>query len=125
MQHHEKNELQVAEQLYKQILKTEPDHVESIFHLGSLSVQIGNFERASQLLIKTVQIDPSHFKALNNLGIVFQELEESCDKDVSPWLLRLELDKEQMNHVGITMDDLYYQGHHRWEDFQMTYLHLH
>ena len=75
-QHHKKNNLQAAELLYKQILEIEPDHVESIFHLGSLSVQIGNLERASQLLTKTVQIDPSHFKALNNLGIVFQKLEK-------------------------------------------------
>ena len=75
-QHHKKNNLQAAELLYKQILKIEPDHVESIFHLGSLSVQIGNLERASQLLSKTVQIDPSHFRALNNLGIVFQKLEK-------------------------------------------------
>ena len=75
-QHHKKNNLQAAELLYKQILEIEPDHIESIFHLGSLSVQIGNLERASQLLSKTVQIDPSHFKALNNLGIVFQKLEK-------------------------------------------------
>ena len=76
LENHKKNNFKLAENLYKEILKINPDHVESNFHLGSLSVQIGNLERASQLLSKTVQIDPSHFRALNNLGIVFQKLEK-------------------------------------------------
>ena len=43
LQHHQKNNLQAAEQLYKQILEVEPDHVESIFRLGSLLIQTKNF----------------------------------------------------------------------------------
>tara|TARA_B100001123_G_scaffold304626_1_gene340182 strand:- start:514 stop:1860 length:1347 start_codon:yes stop_codon:yes gene_type:complete len=74
LQHHERNELQVAEQLYKQILKTEPDHIESIFRLGSLKIQTGNFEQAQQLLNKVVKIDPNHGKAHNNLGVAFQKM---------------------------------------------------
>ena len=31
VQNHQKNNLQVAENLYKEILKTNPDHFESIF----------------------------------------------------------------------------------------------
>ena len=34
LQHHKKNNLRAAEQLYKQILEIEPDHVKSICHLG-------------------------------------------------------------------------------------------
>ena len=77
LQHHQKNNLQAAEQLYKQILETEPDHIESIFYLGSLSVQTRNFDRALQLLNKTIQIDPNHAKAHNNLGTTFQELKKN------------------------------------------------
>ena len=73
-QHHKKNNLQAAEKLYKQILEIEPDHVESIFHLGSLSVQTKNFDRAKQLLNKTIQINSNHVKAHKNLGITFQKL---------------------------------------------------
>ena len=76
LQHHQKNNLQAAEQLYKQILEIEPDHIESIFYLGSLSVQTRNFDRALQLLNKTIQIDPNHAKAHNNLGTTFQELKK-------------------------------------------------
>ena len=76
LQHHEKRNLQAAEQLYKQILEIEPDHVESIFRLGSLLVQTKNFDRAKILLDKAIQFDPNHIKAHNNLGIVFQQLGE-------------------------------------------------
>ena len=31
LQHHKKNNFKVAENLYKEILKTNPDHFESIF----------------------------------------------------------------------------------------------
>ena len=63
LQHHEKGNLQSAEQLYKQILEMEPGHVESIFRLGSLLIQTTNFDRAKELLNKVVQIDPNHAKA--------------------------------------------------------------
>ena len=76
LQHHQKNNLQAAEQLYKQILEVEPDHVESIFRLGSLLIQTKNFDTAQQLLNKAIQIDPNHAKAHNNLGIAFQKMKK-------------------------------------------------
>ena len=39
VQNHQKNNLQVAENLFKRILDVEPDHVKSIFYLGSLVKQ--------------------------------------------------------------------------------------
>ena len=67
LQHHERNELQVAEQLYKQILKTEPDHIESIFRLGSLKIQTGNFEQAQQLLNKVVKYQDDRRQSLEKI----------------------------------------------------------
>ena len=49
-QHHNKGDFQAAEQLYKKILEIKPDHIESIFYLGSLSIQTRNFDRAKKLL---------------------------------------------------------------------------
>ena len=42
----EKNNLQNAKRIYKEILKTNPNHFQSICFLGTLSIQIKNFERA-------------------------------------------------------------------------------
>jgi len=75
-QHHEKKDYQVAEKLYRKIIETEPNHLESIFRLGSLQIQTGNFDKAQQLLNKAVQIDSNHAKAHNNLGIAFQKMKK-------------------------------------------------
>ena len=77
LQHHQKNNFQAAEQLYKQILEIEPDHIESNFRLGSLLVQTRNFDTAQQLLNKVIQVDPNHAKAHNNLGIAFQKMKKN------------------------------------------------
>ena len=36
VQHHQKNNLQVAEKLYKEILKTNPNHANTCNNLGSV-----------------------------------------------------------------------------------------
>ena len=74
VQNQQKNNLQVAENLYKEVLKTNPNHFESIFFLGTLSLQIKNFNRAIQFLNQAIQIQPNHVDSHNNLGAVFFEL---------------------------------------------------
>jgi len=76
VQNHKKNNFQVAENLYKEILKRNSNHFESIYYLGTLSVQTKNFGRAKQMLQKTIQAQPNNVDAYNNLGVVFKEFEE-------------------------------------------------
>ena len=68
LQNHQKNNLQVAENLYKKILKINSNHFESIFYLGTLLVQTQRFELAIPLLSKATQINPNYAAAHNNLG---------------------------------------------------------
>ena len=75
-QHHQKNNLKEAENLYNKILGIDPNHLESILHLGLLSIQIKNFDRAIQLFNKAIKIHPDHANAYNNLGYIFTELGE-------------------------------------------------
>ena len=58
LQNHKTNNLQVAEKKYRKILKINPNHLNSIFLLGSLYCQIKNFEKAKQLLQQAVKINP-------------------------------------------------------------------
>ena len=76
VQNHQKNNFKVAEDLYKKVLKTNPNDFESIFLLGSLSIQTKNFNKALQLLNKAILIQPNHADAHNNLGNVLKELKE-------------------------------------------------
>ena len=76
VQNHQKNNLQVAEKLYKETLKTNPNHIETIFLLGSLSAQTNNFDKAKKFFKKAIQINPNYANAHYNLGIAFKELGE-------------------------------------------------
>ena len=76
VENHKQNNFKTAENLYKEILKTDPDHFESIFLLGSLSAQTKNFNEAKQLLQKAIQINPNYADAHNNFGNVLIELGE-------------------------------------------------
>ena len=76
LQNHQKNNLQIAENLYKQILKIYPNNAKTNFLLGSLSLQIKNFDEAKPLLEKAIKINPNNSQAQNNLGIVYSEIGE-------------------------------------------------
>ena len=75
-ENHKKNNLKNAENLYKEILKTNPDHFESILHLGTLLGQTKRFDLAKSFLEKAIQINPNYVKTHNNLGMILQELGE-------------------------------------------------
>ena len=51
------NNLEVAENLYKEILKKDPNNFQSNFFLGILSAQTKKFDIAKQLLNKASEID--------------------------------------------------------------------
>ena len=74
LQYHISGDLSKAEQIYKQMLKTNPDHPDSLHLLGVVSHQLGQSERAVDLirnnLISLVrhQVRPriQHFQYLRN-----------------------------------------------------------
>ena len=73
-QNHKKSNFKNAENLYKEVLKTDPNHFEANFLLGTLSMQIKKFDNAKQLLQKAIKIQPNNPDAHYNLGCVFKEL---------------------------------------------------
>ena len=73
-QNHQKNNFKDAENLYREVLKIDPNHFEANFLLGTLSVQIKKFDNAQQLLQKAIKIRPNNVDANYNLGCVFKEL---------------------------------------------------
>ena len=74
VQNHQRNNFKSAENLYKEILKINPNHFESIFYLGTLFVQTQRFGLAKSLLYKATQINPNYAAAHNNLGATLKEL---------------------------------------------------
>ena len=76
LKNHKKNNLQVAEKLYKEILVKEPNHFDALYNLSKLFAQTRRFNLAKPLLYKVIQIKPNYTKAHNNLGIILTKLKE-------------------------------------------------
>ena len=75
-QNYQKKAFKAAEDLYKKILKTNPNHFGSNFYLGTLLAQTQRFKLAKLLLYKATQIKPNYAAAHNNLGAALKELGE-------------------------------------------------
>ena len=95
-QNHQKNNFKVAKNLYKKILKINPNHFESIFYLGVLLLESNNFDRAKQLFQKAIRIQPNYAPAHNNLGMVFGELGE-FEKAISSYQMAIKI---QSNYLA-------------------------
>ncbi|QTA91412.1 tetratricopeptide repeat protein [Desulfonema magnum] len=72
VQFHQAGRLQEAEEIYKKILETDPDHSGSLHFLGVLSHQTGQNDRAAELIRRAVRIYPDEPYYHFNLGCVFQ-----------------------------------------------------
>ena len=95
VENQKKNNFQIAENLYKEILKTNPNHFKSIFYLGTLLAQTKKFNLAKLLLHKAIQIQPNYAIAYNNLGNVLKELGEH-QKAISSYEKAIQI---QPNHA--------------------------
>ena len=73
-ENHKKNNLKIAENLYKEIIKIKPDHIDSIFYLGGLLTQKREFLEAKELFEKVVEINPKYPNINNNLCAVYKML---------------------------------------------------
>jgi len=73
-ENHKKNNLQDAENLYKDAIKQKPDHINSIFYLAGLLSQKKNFNDAKKLFEKVVELNPKYPSAKDNLCAIYKML---------------------------------------------------
>jgi len=76
VQNQQKNNLLVAENLYKEILKTNPNHASSHNNLGLIFHAYKDLQQARDCYEKAIAIEPNYVNAYNNLGLVLKELGE-------------------------------------------------
>ena len=75
-ENHKKNNLKLAEQYYKKILKIDFNHIDAIYLLGTIYLQKRNFNKAIELFNKALKINPNHVSTIHNLGSTFIEMGE-------------------------------------------------
>jgi predicted TPR repeat methyltransferase len=73
MRAHQADELDTAEQLYREILKRQSAQPDALHYLGVLCHQRGRSNEAVELIRKALGITPRHPDAHNNLGNVHKE----------------------------------------------------
>ena len=76
VQNHQKNNLEVAENLYKEVLNANPNHEASHYNLGNVLKELGEYQKAISCYEKAIQINPLHSGVYINLGTVFKQLGE-------------------------------------------------
>ena len=74
VQNHQKNNLKVAENLYKKVLKINSNHASAHNNLGSVLQVFGEYQKARSCYEKAIQIQPNYANAYNNLGLILKEL---------------------------------------------------
>ncbi|MGD0542710.1 MAG: tetratricopeptide repeat-containing glycosyltransferase family protein [Tepidisphaeraceae bacterium] len=71
MAHHRAGRLREAETAYRQVLAEQPDQVDALQLLGSLSADLGRLDVAMELLRKAIQINPNVAQYHANLGAIY------------------------------------------------------
>jgi len=68
LRHHQAGRLHQAEQLYRQVLARQPDHIIATHNLGVIAHQTGRFDIAVGLFRRAIALNPNDAEAHNNLG---------------------------------------------------------
>ena len=71
-----KNDLKSAVNYYKEVLKINPDHLDSCLNLSVIALRTKEYETAKSLLTKVIKIDPKNVIAHNNLGVFFMNTKD-------------------------------------------------
>ena len=71
---HKLKNFKIAEELYNKILIKKPNHIQTIFSLGTLFVETNNLQSAIKLFQKVIRLQPKYALAYSNLGMIYIEL---------------------------------------------------
>ena len=77
LQNHQKNNLQVAEKLYKEILYRNPAYVDVQNNLGLVFKQLGKHYEALDCYKNAILLNPNYKLAVNNLSMLLKEIQLS------------------------------------------------
>ena len=69
VQHHQAGALQQAEQLYRQILQVDPQHVDALHLLGLLAKQAGRHDLACEYIRQALRLQPDFAERTTTWGL--------------------------------------------------------
>ena len=69
---HQNRQYEEAKLTYSEILQTEPNHFDAVQLLGTIAVQVGDYKKAVDLLLRAIGINAKYAPCHNNLGLALQ-----------------------------------------------------
>ena len=77
LQNQQKNNFQIAEKFYAEVLDIDPNHIDTLNNLGLLFIKLKHYQKAISCYEKVIEIDPNYIHSPNfNLGLIFHEMKE-------------------------------------------------
>ena len=74
LKNHQENKLDVAQDLYNQVLEIDPNHLGAHNNLGVSFKALGENQKAKKCYQKAIKINPNNVDAHYNLGVALQLL---------------------------------------------------
>ena len=93
LQHHRLGQMQLAEQIYLQIIAVEPNHADAIHLLGVIARQMGKYEVAVETIGRAIRLNGKVAAYHNNLGNALKD-QGKLDEAAACYRRALELKSE-------------------------------
>ena len=77
VKNHQEGKIDVAQDLYNQVLKINPNYSQALNNLAIIFLNLQEYQKAKEYYEKSVEINPNYADAHYNLGMVFDELGEN------------------------------------------------
>jgi tetratricopeptide (TPR) repeat protein len=72
VKNHQEGKTNIAQELYNQVLKIDPNHVDAHNNLGGIFKNLGETQKAKECFEKAIAINPNYAGAYHNLGVLLQ-----------------------------------------------------
>ena len=108
VQNHQKNNLEVAINLYKEILETDPNNSTIHYNLGLAYNEKQHLNEAISCYKKVIEIDPNYISAHFNLGLIYKDLGD-LEKEISCYEKTISINpnhSKAKNNLGLAFKKL-------------------
>ena len=105
-----------AIQEYQGVLERDPSHVKALFNLGTLYVQLGDYNKGIGFFKNVLAIDEKKSEAWNNLGSIF-EITGQPEEAIKAYQKSLELNPYQ-EEANINLAQIQYENYRSKPDIR-------
>ena len=108
LKNQQEKKFDVAQDLYNQVLKIDPNHLRTLNNLGALYQNSADYQKAKESYEKAIEIDSNNIDSINSLSNLFKlyqfDYKIETDKNNFKKLLLLLFRKDNINHSNISVN---------------------